>query len=248
MPHEEGVNMDFNDYYFYGIDSIDIEKNMKYKHINSGICDIYNFDKALLNLEKILKNNSVLSKRLLNELITEENINWDGLDHISLLDYDLECVKKIQNKPSFTDASFYSLYVEPQLSFMFKKEKLEVIKPILYKRLPVYPDIIDEMHTLMMSDKERYSDLYDEVQVENQISLDKLEALTIPIEFILYSYYISYDKEDLIKHLKDIKELLKSYKIDIPIYDISTRAEIIDDESLDNAINSIKKRIKRIKK
>ena len=86
--------MSFDNNYFYGIDSIDIEKNKKDKQHIFGIYDKYNFDKALNNLEKVLKNNEILSKRLLKEEINKETYTWEGLNHISLLDYDIERIKK----------------------------------------------------------------------------------------------------------------------------------------------------------
>ena len=71
----------------------------------------------------------------------------------------------------------------------------------------------------------RFSDLPDEVQVKDRISLDILKGIIIPFMFISYNQNTNKHYNDLaINFLKKLKELLISYKRDIHIYDLDTKS------------------------
>ena len=170
-------------------------------------------------LSKILKSRYLLSRRLQNNYLP---VGFNGLDYISLCDYDK---KDIYNSGSikYSDYNAYHNFIASSLSLMFPKECINAIDTKTIDYIYNYQKSYDYMQHLGLSSTTRYSDLPDEVQVKDKISLDHLIALTIPMHLIynpLYSKDRNYKR--LIKELSTIKSILIRYHyLGIPIYDIT---------------------------
>lgn len=92
---------------------------------------------------------------------------FNGLDYISLCDYDKRDLHH-EDMPLYN--AFYS-YVKESLSLMFPKEKIKAIKPQMVDFVGISDKGLDKMLQLGLSEEQRYSDLYDEVQVKDKIPL-----------------------------------------------------------------------------
>ena len=152
-------------------------------------------------LEDILKNGYLLSRRKLG--LSEEEALFNGMDYISLCDLEKKHPKN----------SAYNLYIKRGLSLLFDK-KIEVVEPDY-----IYVDYntigsIDMMHYYGI--KGRYSDLIDEVQVKDEVSLNYLRGIMLSLSRMQYYYTDEYIEE----YLKVVSYLLDKYHLDIPIINL----------------------------
>lgn len=155
----------------------------------------------ITKLEDILKNGALLSRRKLG--LSEEDALFNGMDYISLCDLE-------KNHPK---NSAYNLYVKRGLSLLFDKE-LKVIEPDY-----IYVDYntlgsIDMIHYYGI--KGRYSDLIDEVQVKDEVSLNYLRGIMLSLSRMQYYY----SEEYIYEYLKVVSYLLDKYHLDIPIINL----------------------------
>lgn len=173
-------------------------------------------------LKMILDSGAILS---LSRQGRESNNGFNGKDFISLCD--LEVTQSASNK-RYT--AFYN-YVEPSISIAFKKSLFPVIKPIIVPPISKVKDGYDVMKHYGKEVVNRYSDFVDEVQVRDRISTDIMYGITFPVNYFL-------DNSILPKKLKyklleyyilEVKELLRIYDLDVPIFNINTGEEIKDD-------------------
>lgn len=187
----------------------------------------YNYRKInLIKLEFILKDNALLSRRLQG---LNFSTGFNGMDYISLCDYQKRNIYPI-NYPQYTS---YDAYIKESLSIAFPKDKLPLITPFIIDVISQNKKGYNQMANLGVSHKIRYSDLYDEVQVKDRISLDLMCAITIPINE-LNNIFLSKDRntQNITKYLNTIRTLLIKYDHLVPIYDIDSMTELKDEETI----------------
>ncbi len=177
---------------------------------NFSIMDIY-------HMETILKSGYLLSRNNLKDVLYDTDINigentalFNGMDYISLCD-----LSKIHE-----EYSAYNMYVKNGLSLLFNK-KIKVIEPTIVNIRMGNFIFGDDAHKLGMGVK-RYSDLSDEVQVKDKLSLDYLEMIMLSLN----KFYRYHNEEYLIVYLKLLKDLLLKYEKNIPIINLDTEREI----------------------
>lgn len=183
---------------------------------------ISNFN--LIDIEKIediLKSGYIYSRRNLQNLpnfdiksLGEDTSLFNGMDYISLCDLSKRNL----------DYSAYNMYVKRGLSFLFNK-KIDVITPtVVNNRLGGY-SFFGDAHALGMQTM-RYSDLPDEVQVKDKISLDNLEGISLSIKQMQKFH----DDEYMKNYIKLVRKKLDDYQKDVPIINIDTEEELTVDK------------------
>ena len=169
------------------------------------------YDDFMLNdlekLEDILSSGYLLSRRYLN--LNKEDSLFNGMDYISLCDL----------SKRHDDYSSYYLYTTRGLSLLFDKN-IDVIIPNYIILNDRHLSTIQKMHELGL--KGRYSDLRDEVQVKDKLSLEYLKGASIPLSNIQKNH-----SDDYVKYyLYFIKSMLSYYKFDVPIYNLDNNKKL----------------------
>jgi hypothetical protein len=175
-------------------------------------------------LESIFKEGSILSRRKLGK---QSNNGFGGVDYICLCDYEL---KDVFNEGRKRYNSYYQ-YICNSLSIAFKKGSIDVIKPTIIDNCTLSLDGYRCMKYLG-EQLERYSDLPDEVQVKDEIPLDKMTGITFPTKtFIdLYSIRRKTKRLELLKEeINKLNELIYKYGYDVKVYDVETLNEMTED-------------------
>lgn len=196
----------------------------------------YSNEKTLEILEKILKSGELLSANLRGG---DCRYNFCGGDYISLSDYE----KKDQGKglkKTYNSFYQYSIYGP---SIMIPKNEIEVIEPIVLDRIIVfYSGYKNMMMELGLSD-ERYTDLEDEVQVKDRVSLDKMCGMTIPTACML-RFFKNYKENCIMAYdeIQKIRELFDKYGYDVPFYDIDTENPLETFDDVCETIHLLKKK------
>lgn len=198
----------------------------------------YNTKVQLKVLKQILIKGALLSIR--NQGIRYSS-NFSGFDYISLCDYEKRnCF--IDNVPAERGKyNGYYQYILHSLSLSFRKDKIEAIIPKMVDYIGNYDRPYDKMKEYGLME-ERYSDLADEVQVKDRVSLEHLEQVTFPTySFFKDSIYFSTSSRinALEKEIKKIEELLKEYNYNVPIYDIETK-KLMNEENIEQIVLSLK--------
>ncbi len=175
-------------------------------------------------LESILKEGSILSRRKLGKT---SNNGFGGVDYICLGDYEK---KEVFNKGRLRYNSYYQ-YIINSLAIAFKKDTIDVIEPIIVNNCTLSIDGYSRMKYLG-EQEQRYTDLPDEVQVKDEISLDKMSGITFPTDTFIDLYSLRRKKVRL-QILKDeinhINELIQKYGYDVKVYDVETLKEMTDE-------------------
>ena len=158
-------------------------------------------------LEKILQSGYVLSRNGIKDLGFDmkhisRHIVYNGTDYVSLCDL----------KRKHQHYSAYNMFTSRGLSLLFD-HSIPVIKTIYINDSDNFPY---SMQTLAYSIN-RYSDLEDEVQVRDGISLDYLRGLCLSLSLLESYHHDNYVKN----YLNSLQELLKKYNLNVPIYDIN---------------------------
>lgn len=206
-----------------------------YLHCLTASFNGYSSKKSLELLEKILKSKHVLSQRQRNE---PSKRGFAGEDYICLCDYEK------RNKTKDKKYNGYNQYAVYDATIAFPKDSIEVIKPIiLSEKINHYPNWMDLMEKCGYSE-ERYTDLEDEVQVKDKISLDNMCGITLPTTEILnYWFGINRNLKILRSEVLRYKELLDKYGYFVPIVDVETLSDLENEEELYNVVQrSLKKR------
>ena len=164
------------------------------------------------NLEKILKSGHLLS-RMKQRKLGDRSLNtsiitaaFNGINYISLCDL----------KMSHEGHSAYDMYIKRGLSLLIDRD-IPVIKPIL----------IDEndytyYNMKVFLGKACYSNLVDEVQVKDKISLEHLKGMCLSLS-VFKSFY---DEDYINDYIKYLNILLNKYNYDVPIYNLDDREKI----------------------
>lgn len=176
---------------------------------------ISKFDNYMLSdfeiLENILKSGYLLSRRNLG--LSEKDALFNGMDYLSLTDLE----KSDGNHSSF------EMYTKKGLSLLFSKN----INVIIPKHIHLNSRDINigkQMHTF--GKKGRFSDLCDEVQVKDKLSLEYLQGLCLSMERIQLFHsnnYINY-------YLYTIYYMLNEYGYKASIINLDTELEMDTDK------------------
>lgn len=212
--------MDFNLYYFYAISVIsDREKD---------------FDKTIHVLKQILESGYVLSRRLQGNTNSKTN-GWNGIDYISLCNYFERNVTPYDNNPYYQGYNAYNTFVSRSLSLIIDKKRIRAIKPKLVEPVIFDWESLEKMRILGNA-TQRFSDLPDEIQVKNRISLAKMVGITLPLCHMGHDEHTNTYYTDLVIHFfEELTKLLESYERNIPIYDLETK-EILESRDDVNAV------------
>lgn len=187
-------------HYFITIFGIKGDIMLKYyAHTFSKYHDFMLFD--LESLENILKSGFLLSRRKLN--LPKEDALFNGMDYISLCDLEKE----------HSDNSAYNLYVKRGASLLFSKD-FNVIHPTIIQLDRRHINLEKKIYELSL--KGRFSDLDDEVQVKDQLSLEYLKGLLISISAIKSCHSDEY----IISYLGYMKELCIEYRYIVPLINL----------------------------
>lgn len=178
---------------------------------------------ARKTFEKILKNDNILSRRLLE--YKSDYVLFNGLDYISLCD----------PAKSTTGESAYNEYAVHFLTLVLSKN----INVINTEKLDI-PDVNIKDEKLYINSKTRYSNFKDEVQAKDSISTSNIVALTIPISNMISRIFTnSTNAKFILKELEILKKILLKYKLNTPIYDIETLTNIDSEENIEKAVLKI---------
>ena len=89
------------------------------------------------------------------------------------------------------------------------------------------------MRMLGNSISQRYSDLPDEIQVKDMVSMDKMTLVTFPTRYYLDDSLFSNKTilfKRLRKELEEVNKLLSKYNYEVPVYDIES-GTLLDEEN-----------------
>lgn len=160
----------------------------------------------ILNTGYLLSRNNLIKEGITipNKVINEDTSVFNGMDYISLCD--------MMAEHEFN--SSYNMYIRNGLSLLFNHD-IKVILPTLIDGYGRNIDHLYNMHNLGMQ-KTRYTDLSDEVQVKDKLSLDTLIGFCLPKKKIIqernFEYYMAY--------LEMANEVIREYYPDLPIYNL----------------------------
>ena len=213
--------MDLNNYYLHAV------------HSNS---DSTFDDKIILtSLVQVLKSKKILSKRKMKDLSLKKG-GWNGLDYISICDYSKRNAPTFENREYYKGYNAYELFIKNSIAFILEKEGIEGITPTLMPPAVFDYDSLEEMRILGNHPTKRFSDLPDEIQVKDEISLDQMIGMTIPIEKMMEMY----SKEEIISFLKRVKYLLRKYHRPQELYDLESQILLIEEKDVEKAIEYCK--------
>lgn len=196
----------------------------------------YSSKNTLRILKNILEANAVLSA---SKRGVEYIYNFSGKDYVSLSDYEK---RNIYKKDEYNG---YYQYTIRDTSIVFPKGAFEVIIPtLLENRIIDYDYPLDAMQKYGLLE-ERFSDLPDEVQVKDEVSLKHMIALTLPSsEIINYWFSINKNIDILKREVEKYKKLLYEYGKDVPIYDINTFKSLEEEDNVKEIVYVLKSKNK----
>lgn len=173
-------------------------------------------------LMDILTTGHILSRKNLNNKITDKNNIFNGEEYVSL------CQKSLNDDYLRYDyKSSYDDFIVGKPCLILKNNNFNLIFPNLISLLD--KDIMspDEWHKIIFKDDDvRYSYYMDELQVKDEVKLENaLIAVGLPMEYINYNL----NEEDKKNLFKRISLVLKEKYNNIPIID-SSRYNFADNE------------------
>ena len=189
---------------------------------------------SLKILKKILKSNALLSSRLQNKKHIKPMFN--GFDYISLCDYEKKDCSILDRYNS------YEGYIKYSLSLIFPKDKIDAIIPTLVD-ISKGKNYYYEMEKFGLSETIRYTDMADEVQVKDRISLDLMTGITLPLSKMTYEL-LNEEKNTylILKEIEQIEKLLNKYNKLVPIYDIDSFESLDNEETVKYLVREYKNR------
>ena len=160
----------------------------------------------ILNSGYLLSRNNIIKEgiEITNKIINTDTSAFNGMDYISLCD--------MKEEHEFN--SSYNMYVRNGLSLLFNHD-IKVIKPIVINGYERSLNHFYNMHYLGMQSS-RYTDLSDEVQVKDQLSLDNLIGFSLPKKKIIGEHSIEY----YFAYLEMADEVIGEYYPNLPIYNL----------------------------
>lgn len=219
-----------------------MELNNFYLHaINCNDGKDFDEKSTLVKLEEILKSGYILSRRKRGDLDPNKG-GWNGFDYISLCDYAKKDAAPYENNSFYKEYTAYDSYIMTSLSLIIDKRWVRAITPTLMPSIIFDWNSMQEMRYIGIHCKERYTDLPDEVQVKNQITLNRLEGITVPLSYMVNEKRKRVFSVEEIKYfLNKTKELLKRYEREVPIYDLETMTQLDSDKTLTMVIEQNKR-------
>lgn len=199
-----------------------MDRNICLHAINSVPDEYYHPEETNKILLQILKRRAILSSKLQRRRSTG---GFNGHDYVSLCDY----AKRNDYKSFMGKYNAYHTYVRYSLSLAFPKDKLNIIKPKVLNGVYIRDSKgYNEMEKLGKSRKERCTDMPDEVQVKDKVSLDNLCATTFPLHLLKGFSDSSLDEQAslIMLEIEEIDRLLNKFGYDVPMYDIDTFEEL----------------------
>lgn len=184
-----------------------------------------------LVLGNILASGALLSMRNQGR---KSNEGFSGLDYISLCDYE----KREEFGTSRLKYNTFYQHILSSLALVFPKDEIEVVQPTIVRCCTLNLAGYERMKYLGEQGEDRYSDLPDEVQVKDRVSLEHLYALTFPTEMYLANYFLrkKITKVDALKReIAELYSLLKCFGYDIKIYDIHSLQEM-NEENIERLV------------
>lgn len=189
-------------------------------------------------LSIILDSGSLLSLRRQGY---SHSSSFAGLDHISLCDYE----KRSITNNGLSKYNAYYAYIRHGISLAFDKKtlssKYEIKEPILIEAFE-NPKMIHYYMEELGNEEKRYSDLPDEVQVKDKISLDYLSFITYPCEeFFDSRLFVRHEskRKKLIEEINNLKSVLLEHKRNADIYDIDSGI-LLDEEGVEKVLELTK--------
>ena len=202
----------------------------------------YDHDNSLVKLEEILRDEHLYSRRV-QGIIDEEFINFSGLDYISFCDRKLRFAKPYQNTPFLKHYTVYDNYISNSLSLGFDRKGIDVIDTELVEPIAIsyMPEVTIKKYGL--SSDLRYSDMADEVQVKDKVSLGNLRCLTLPVHLMVNKHAnIIYDCGDICKCVEEINSLMSEYNYSVPIYDLHSKEKLNSEEQVQKVMKKYRMR------
>jgi len=194
----------------------------------------FNSKSDIKKLSCILESNKLLSLRKRG---ISYSSGFAGLDYISLCDYEKRGITN-HGKPLYN--GFYA-YTRHGISLAFDKDRInkeyEVIIPNLLN-VDIRKKEYYHYMGILGNEIERFSDLPDEVQIKDEVSLEGLSFITYPIEeFFLSRLFIKQEskRKRLIQELNNLKSVLESYSYDLDIYDIDSKL-LLDEDGIEKIL------------
>lgn len=213
--------------------------NIKYLHALDP-SDPFDSKNVLSKLEQVLSSGYLLSRRLLSDLDPEKG-GFQGFDYISLCDYKEIDAPPFENNPFYKGYNAYSAYIQQSVSLILIKGNMRIIKPELIAPCVFDWDSLLEMRYLGRHPKRRFSDMPDEVQVKNKISLDNLRGITLPISHMIdEKKEVPYTNEMTVDFFNDTRTLLDRYECIQPIYDLETLTELKEPRDVEKVFQKLK--------
>lgn len=201
--------------------------------------DSFTRETTLVKLEDILKTGHLLSRKMRGDSDLEKG-GYNGLNYISLCNYSMKDTAPYENIQFFKGYTSYTKYIKLSLSLILNKKSLKVINPTLLPPSVFDWDSLREMRYLGNHPKARFTDMPDEVQVKNKISLQNFERITLPISYMIDETKTKNNNRDMIIiFLKDINTLLRKYNYIKSIYDLDTLIEMKEDNNVDEVLQKL---------
>lgn len=201
-------NLDLNAFYFHSL--------------------ILGKDEALGVFDSVLKQGKILS--LSKGAYDTKHLRMNTDDEI--------CLSKVCNLNLVANA--YDLFVKKKMSFIIKGNI-----PGVYS-----PQIVPEEWSMDYVSK-GVTDLHGEYRIKNEIPLDYVIGINIPANFIIssmfgYKYFFSAGENlgkfgfvreekrinDTVEFYNNIKSIMDKYNIDLPIYDIDDKRQLVDSDDI----------------
>ena len=160
----------------------------------------------ILNSGYLLSRNNLLKEKIIipNKDITEDTSVFNGMDYISLCD--------MEKEHGFN--SSYDMYIRNGFSLLFNHD-IKVIKPVIINGYARTVDNAHNMHNLGLQET-RYTDLSDEVQVKDKISLDNLIGFCLSKKILLRCRSIEY----MFAYTEMMEEVIREYYPNLSIYNL----------------------------
>ena len=200
-----------------------------YLHAVKATGDIKDINKSLIDLEGILVNGAILTRRTRN--LT--GFGFNGTRFISLSDYDKRFNHVYKDDERFRDYTSYDMYSTKAISIMIDKTKVKAITPTLIEPLDYSPMSFLKMFGAANElIAKRMSDLPDEVQVKGNIYWDSFMGFTIPSEEILKEL----NPDKLREVYQRLRLLLEKYEYQLGVYNVSDMKPMDSEEDVEDII------------
>lgn len=187
----------------------------------------YDSRQSMILLNKILKCGALLSLRNQRKF---NKYNFAGPHYISLCDYDKRFLGHFED-PTYNS---YNSYIRHYLSLMFNAVDVKAVIPEIVNISNKDKAGFMRMERLGRNKEHRYSDMVDEVQVKDILSLESMIGITFPT-WILTQRCISTDESisKIYDEISKIKDALNRFEYDVPIYDIDSFSPLNDKSSIE---------------